>query len=88
MTPLREVDGYTFQWPTLSNTAAQDFMLRFSGALMDLTPAQRIEKINEWLPAIQNPKHAAKAGIGAVDQHLVVSALLTWREENSERVSA
>ena len=88
MRPLRLVDDYTFRWPELSSTTAQTFMSRFSDELIDLTPAQRIAKIDAWLPAIQDPTHAAKNGIGAIDQHLVVTSLLMWREDNRDRVAA
>lgn len=87
MRPLSETDGYLFQWPDLSNEVARNFIARFTDSLIDLTPAQRVEKIDAWLPALRNEAHAAKHGISAADQHIVVTTLMTWREDNLDRVS-
>lgn len=86
MKPWHQVDGYQFEWPTLSGDKAQNFLLRFSDELIELTPKERIEKINDWLPAISDEKRAAKSGISAFDQHLVVTTLRTWREDQRERI--
>jgi hypothetical protein len=84
MKPLRLVDDYTFRWPELSSATAQDFMRRTSDHLVDLTPRQRVDYINDILPALRRPT----GSVSAFDQHLVLSALIQWREDNRERVAA
>ncbi len=69
-------------------TTANDFMSRFTDALAGLTPRQRVEKIDAWLPAIRDPRKAQSAGVNAFEQHLVVVELMTIRENNVERITS
>ena len=84
MIPWHQVDPYTFHWPELTSTTAQDFMRRTSDHLVDLTPRQRVDYINDILPALKRPT----GSVSAFDQHLVLSALIQWREDQRERVAA
>jgi hypothetical protein len=84
MKPLNQIDGYTFKWPELSSKTAQDLMLHVSEHLMEKTPRERVDYINNILPALLRPT----GSVSAFDQHLVITALITWREENLERASA
>jgi hypothetical protein len=83
-TPWHQVDGYTFRWPELTSTTAQDFMRRTADHLIDLTPRQRVDYINGILPALQRPT----GSVSAFDQHLVLTALIQWCEDQRERVAA
>ena len=71
----------------MSNSTATDFLARFTDSLSDLTPRQRVEKIDAWLPALRDPRKANRAGVNAFDQHLVVVELMTIREDNLERMA-
>jgi len=82
--PWHQVDPYTFHWPELSSPTAQDFMRRTADHLVDLTPRQRVDYINDILPALRRPT----GSVSAFDQHLVLTALIQWREDNRERVAA
>ena len=82
MKPWHETDSYTFKWPELSDRVAQDFMLRVSAHLMEKTPAERVAYINEILPALRAPT----GSVSAFDQHLVITALMTWASDNREKM--
>jgi hypothetical protein len=69
-------------------TTANDFMTRFTNSLADLTPRQRVEKIDAWLPELRDPRKAQSAGVNAFEQHLVVVELMTIRENNVERITS
>lgn len=69
-------------------TTANDFMSRFTNSLANLTPRQRVEKIDAWLPALRDPRKAHRAGVDAFEQHLVVVELMTIREKNVERITS
>lgn len=69
-------------------TTANDFMTRFTNSLADLTPRQRVEKIDAWLPELRDPRKAHRAGVNAFEQHLVVVELMTIRENNVERITS
>lgn len=84
MKPWHQVDGYTFQWPELSDQVARDFMVRVSAHLMEKTPAERVEYLDKIIPIMRHPT----GSVSAFDQHLVITALTTWREDNRERISA
>ena len=88
MKPWHQVDHYSFRWPTLTSDIAQQRMLTLSESLMELTPRERVEKLDKWIPALRDVRAAEKAGIGVADHHLVVTALLQWREDNRERIAA
>jgi hypothetical protein len=79
--PWHQVDGYTFRWPELTSATAQDFMARTAEHLIEKTPAERVSYINGILPALQRPS----GSVSAIDQHLVLSSLIQWREDNKDR---
>jgi hypothetical protein len=84
MKPIREIDGYTFRWPELTSSTAQDLMARTAEHLIEKTPAERVEYIDGILPALQRPT----GSVSAIDQHLVLSSLIQWREDNRDRARA
>jgi hypothetical protein len=61
-------------------------MSRFTDALAGLTPQQRVEMIDAWLPALRDPRKSA--GVNVFEQHLVVVELMTIRENNVERITS
>ncbi len=67
-------------------STATDFMTRFTQALTDLSPQERVNLVDAWLPAIRDMDKAAQAGVSAFDQHLVVVELMTIRAENMEKL--
>ena len=84
MKPWHEVDSYAFKWPELSDQVARDFMLRVSAHLMEKTPKERVAYLDAIIPIMRRPT----GSVSAFDQHLVVTALIQWREDNFERISA
>lgn len=84
--PWHQVDGYSFSWPVLSSEVAKLRMETIVDHLIEKTPQERVEFLDKWIPALRDERAAYKAGISAVDQHLVVTTLMTWREDNRERV--
>jgi hypothetical protein len=79
--PWHSLDAYTFHWPELSSPTAQDFMARTAEHLIEKTPQERVSYINSILPALRRPT----GSVSAIDQHLVLSALIQWREDNRDR---
>ena len=88
MKPWHQIDGYCFRWPKLSSDVAKQRVETMIEHMIEMTPAERVEFLDKWIPALRDPKAAAKAGISAFDQHLVITALTTWREDNRERIAA
>lgn len=86
--PWHEVDGYTFKWPELSSDIATRRVETMVEHMMEMTPAERVSYLDKWIPALRDQKAAAKAGIDFFDQHLVVSSLIVWREDNRARAAA
>ena len=86
MKPWHQIDGYCFNWPILSSEKAKQRIETLVDHMIEMTPAERVEFLDKWIPALRDTKAAAKAGIDAADQHLVVTALMTWREDNIERM--
>lgn len=86
--PWHTLDAYTFHWPTLSSATAQQRMLAMVEHMTEMTPAERVAYLDKWIPALRDQRAAAKAGIGYFDQHLVVSSLIAWREDNRARAAA
>lgn len=86
--PWHQIDGYCFRWPELSSDVAKQRVETMVEHMIEMLPAERVEYLDKWIPALNDTNAAAKAGIGAVDQHLVVTALMQWREDNRERVFA
>ena len=86
--PWHQIDGYCFRWPKLSSDVAKQRVETMVEHMIEMTPAERVEFLDKWIPALNDTNAAAKAGIGAVDQHLVVTALMQWREDNRERIAA
>ena len=84
--PWHQLDGYCFRWPELSSDVAKQRLETIVDHLIERTPAERVAFLDKWIPALADPKAAAKAGIGAMDQSQVVNALRVWREDNRERV--
>jgi hypothetical protein len=82
--PWHQVDPYVFHWPELSSPTAQDFMLRTADHLIEKTPAERVSYINDILPTLRRPT----GSVSASDQHLVITALIDWREDNRDRARA
>lgn len=88
MKPFHQIDGYSFNWPHLSSDTAKHRVQTLIEHMIELTPKERVAFLDKWIPALSDAKAAEKAGIGAIDRHLVVTALKTWREDNRERVAA
>lgn len=86
--PWHQVDGYAFNWPALTSPIANERMKSLADAMMEKTPAERVEFLDKWIPALADDKAARKSGISAFDQHLVITALRTWREDNRDRARA
>ena len=84
MKPIRDVDAYTFAWPTLGNPTAQRRVETMVESMIEMTYRERVEFLDKWIPALRDQKAAQRAGISAVDQHLVVTALMRWRDDNAE----
>ena len=82
--PWHSLDGYTFHWPELTSPTAQDFMARTAEHLTEKTPQERVDHINRILPALKRPT----GSVSAIDQHLCLTALIQWREDNRDRVRA
>lgn len=85
MKPWHQLDGYCFNWPHLSSDKAKLRLESLIDHLIEKTPAERVDLLDKWIPALRDTKNAEKAGIPATDQHLVVTALMTWRQDNVER---
>lgn len=86
--PWHQVDGYCFLWPELSSDVAKRRVETMVDHMIEMTPAERVAFLDKWIPVLADETGAVKAGISAVDQHLVLTALRTWREDNRERVPA
>lgn len=82
--PIRDIDPYAFDWPCGLDTVANDFLKRTAEYLIDKTPAERVAYLDTVIPALRRPS----GSVSATDQHLALTALTTWREENLERASA
>ena len=84
MKPLNQIDGYTFEWPHGLDTVVNDLLKRIAEHLIEKTPAERVSYINDILPALRRPT----GSVSAFDQHLVITALINWREDNRDRARA
>jgi NADH:ubiquinone oxidoreductase subunit D len=82
--PWHQIDAYTFRWPELSSPTAQDFMVRTVEHLIEKTPRERVDYINSILPALKRPT----GSVSAFDQHIVLTQLIQWCEENEDRARA
>ena len=82
MKPWHETDPYAFKWPQLSGQKAQEFMLSLADLLMGKTPRERVNYIEAILPDLRRPTKE----VSAFDQHLVITALMTWCEDNREKI--
>ena len=85
--PWHQVDGYCFKWPTLTSDVAKQRVETMIDHLIEMTPAERVAYLDKWIPALRNEKAAEKAGVSAFDRHLVISALIQWREDNKQRAA-
>lgn len=86
--PWHQVDGYTFHCPLLTSATAQQRVASMVEHMIEMTPAERVEYLDKWIPALRDPRAAHKADISAIDQHLVLTAMMTWRADNADRARA
>lgn len=84
MKPVRQIDAYTFHWPSGLEPIANDLLKRTAEYLIDKTPAERVAYLDTVIPALRRPS----GSVSATDQHLALTALTIWREENDERARA